>query len=165
MASSQWDAIEGLILVAPSSPPPTVSSDVSAPVLIVWAVDDDTEAYEHHDEWLEALDERDGPTTMLEAQKGGHNFGRLMESPDVLEGVKNFMVASLLHADLENGDEGMSERAERLKEELPDFLLAQSVSESEAVEKRGSTMSKSSNRRLSALLPQWVQSGMPTSSE
>merc|ERR1719440_2398072 len=100
-----------------------------------------------------------------------------LNSDSAATDVRNFTVAALLHSDLEaaaKNKQGLTERARRLTSELPPFLMAQSGGDSivdsdavksGAVSTEGQEQSCRSSKRLSALLPQWVASGMPTSSE
>merc|ERR1719253_492244 len=127
---------------------------------------------------MEALDDRDAPTSLVQVGSGGHHIGNLMEDAEASAAVRNFTVASLISSDLEaagaSDSTGLSERARRLASELPGFLMAQSggdfLVDSEAVKDGKVSTSQMSqarrgSQRLGALLPQWVASGMPTSSE
>lgn len=187
------EKVEGLILVAPSSPPPDGCSNVKVPVLILWGEDDPVESFDEEAEaWIEELDGRDQPTSM-EVTIGGHRFDRLLADRAVATALRNFTVSSLLISDLENtaprdgasisastaaatGEMVLSERAHCLTGALPGFILAGEESEADEDEEEDevnhetresvvSTDARRSVKRLSAILPQWLNAGMPMASE
>lgn len=175
--------VEGLILVAPSSPAPMEAQDLDVPVLVVWAKDDDTESFDDSTAWMEALDGRCAPTTLQASPVGGHNFYKMLQNTDMLAAVRNFTVTCLLLAEMErtavstrSGE--ATARSRRLSSELPGFLeeVADKVGDGDdeqeevkedpaAPESREVTAARSKAKRMSNILPQWIQAGMPTAAE
>lgn len=165
--------VEGLILVAPSSPAPIMCNDLDVPALLVWASDDDVSSFDENSIWKEALDDRCAPTTFLPCDSGGHNFGRMLKDPLAAQAVRNFTAASLLIGELEEAidDSGAmrptkSERERKLSNEIPRFLQDAENGKDEEPSVVGMLTSQAKRKSNKAFgLMSWMQAGMQTAAE
>merc|ERR1719235_1119337 len=93
--------VEGVILVAPSSPAPDMCQDLPVPAMLVWARDDEVSSFDDSNAWTQALDDRVAPTTILKCAEGGHRFDRVVGDKLEAQAVRNFTAAALLIGELE----------------------------------------------------------------
>jgi len=165
--------VPGLVLVAPTSPPPLVCSELTIPVLLLWSQDDNVCAFGERIPWKEALDNREGPTTMKDCKFGKHRIDKMLGDKVMSEAAHGFIVSSLLIAELVEHDEdeeplspGCGRRIRKLTEELPEFLRQASLhSHVDEDTDKSASKERLAALRLSSDLGGWVQSGMVQSSE
>lgn len=168
--------VDGLILVAPSSPAPSACSRLDVPVLLCWARDDDTACFEEAEVWIKALDDRCAPSMLLDVPSGGHRFDRILQCRDAQAASRRFTIATLMMATLEHANEESeckrSQRIMRLSRDLPEFLQF-NYEDDEDYDLDGAAdnplgcidIPEGPSRRLIIMLPQWIQAGVPTDSE
>jgi len=172
--------VEGVILVAPSSPAPEICCDLAVPALVVWASDDDVSSFEDSTAWKEALDDRCAPTSFLKCNSGGHRLDLMLADRLSAQAVRNFTAGALLVGELEDDaeDDGVvankkkSEREQRLSVELPDFVHDdedgdEDDSEGEEPEEQMQPVVSSKERKSikSMDIMNWMQAGMTTAAE
>lgn len=166
--------VDSLILVAPSSPAPSVCGRLNMPVLLCWARDDDTASFEEVDAWIKALDDRRGPSMLQDVETAGHRFDNVLRNEAVAAAVRRFTVAGLMMSTLQKDKEfecGRTQRIIQLSRNLPEFLQLH-VEKDADEDPDGSSPScadslwpESDEIRLINFLPQWIQAGVPTASE
>jgi len=171
--------VEGVILVAPSSPAPEMCQELAVPAMVLWARDDEVSAFEDHTAWMEALDDRLAPTTFLQCPSGGHRLDLLMKDHLEQQAVRNFTTAALLCGEMQE-DEGMivrsmSERERRLSGELPLHLQQSSDeeddesdadAEQDADREDEAVQYQAQRRSIKTMdIMSWMQAGMHTAAE
>jgi len=185
------ERVEAIVLVAPSSVVPGACETLSVPVLLFWAEDDDVSPFDDRHDWLEALDNRSAPTTLVFSERGGHRLDVLLSQEGAAEGIYRFTVSALLLGNLleeehleeqridSDDDEdprvkATKSRSSRLIAELPGFLRqdveccefrdGEPVPEAWHV-RSGMDTERRIKKRLCMDLPHWIQGGMLTASE
>lgn len=182
--------VQGVVLAAPSSPPPAACRGLHVPAFVLWARDDSVSPFDDAEEWIEALDNRSAPTTFRDVDTGGHRLD-LMAASDVAQLISHFTVSSLLIAHLEEGaalglqgleageneeDDEFACRSRRLTAELPGFAMRACHEPDEDQENAepvvgepcaAAPLSKAKHqaRRQSHGLQMWIQSGLPSEAE
>lgn len=172
--------LAGIILLGPTLPVPPAVEDLPAPLMVLWAQDDEISPFEERLEWLQAMNMADGIATVRECDTGGHNLESVLSDSGCAEAVRNFFLSSFLIADLLGAEEGRPEyagagddsvrdrggvagaaaaRIEHLTSALPESLREACR---DAEEDGQSPMMR---RRMTANLAGWIHSGLPTSSE
>jgi len=169
--------VEGVILVAPSSPAPEMSHELAVPAMVLWASDDEVSAFEDHTAWMEALDNRLAPTTFLQPHCGGHRLDLLMKGNLEKQAVRNFTTAALLCGEMQEDDgvivRTMSERERRLSGELPSHLQQssdeeddESEAEQDANREAEAVEYQAQRRSIKTMdIMSWMQAGMHTAAE
>jgi len=177
--------VTGLVLVAPSSPPPDACKELDVPVLVVWATNDDVTPIEECEGWLDTLLDRDAPTTMKECADGRHQLDLMLQDSNIADAMHSFAVSAFLIADLgeelvrteSNDVQDMfpvdvkaQERIHRLTDELPHFLQEAANHRHYGEEKSESngktdTMDTTRSRRLSQDISMFVAAGFVHDSE
>lgn len=166
-ASGSSHKIEGLILAAPGLPVPFGCNNLSLPVLLVWAHDDDVQNFDEGCEaWGEALQDLSSPVQMHDVETGGHSLAEMVTDESIASAIKRFANGAFLISDLEADAETedaegapcmtkcISERTRRLTCELPDIVHRLSTDE-------GSP----SKRELMERTKSWIDSGMASAAE
>lgn len=165
--------VSGVVLVGPSSPVPQSLGDVEAPVLLLWAQDDDISPFSESVAWVEAFDDADDVVaTVKECQIGGHSLDVMLADPGAATTMQNFFVSTFLISDLlqadaaeqSDGEQDMEAaksqaRIENLTSELPSAVR-------EACKHPLHTGDDGSmKRRMTANIANWIASGMSSTSE
>lgn len=178
MAGSRLaERVDGVVLVGPSSPVPSVCSQLECPILLLWAQDDQVSPYSEIRDWCEVFEDRRGPSLVKDAEKGGHNISEVIKESESAEPVLNFTIASMLIGCLlqaldaaEAGrtpmEELLTDRAVRLCDELPHFLASQLGGEPEdgvAAALAGGEPARMPRRmqRMVQALHDWIAGGLP----
>lgn len=131
-------SIAGVVLLAPSVPPPERCERLEVPVLVIWARDDKVSCYKEGAElWADALEARRSssgggrpPTAWREAKSGAHDMGKVLKRDD--RAACEFMyftatcllIEGLSHAagDYDVDPESLPPRLPRLCDELPSTI-------------------------------------------
>merc|ERR1740123_1928126 len=83
------------MLLGPCSPCPDRIDEFPAPLLVLWAKDDQISSFDDRIEWNESLGNSQVARISL-YPSGGHNFHDVLKNPGCADAVRNFFTACFL---------------------------------------------------------------------
>lgn len=168
------ERIDGILLVAPSSPVPDSISRLEVPVLLLWAENDEESPFQEIRDWYEALLDTSTISCIKDLSRGGHNIAEMMKEGETAQFVLFFVVSALLLCHLSQDIEEATSAGQhvrvtdlvfRLCDELPPFLANQVGGDAEEGVSAALTSSdparvKRRMHRLIESLREWISSGL-----
>jgi predicted esterase len=167
------ERVDGVLLIAPESPPPAECSRIEMPVMLVWAQNDEECPFVEIREWYELLESRRAPTWVSDPASGGHDFAELMKQGETAGQVGNFTVSCLVIGHIVKTLEEvgsnldslqLSDALARLCDELPIFLANQLRGDPEqgvaACISGEPSRIKRQMKELCSILKKWIREGM-----
>mmetsp|Transcript_57078 Transcript_57078/g.99785 ORF Transcript_57078/g.99785 Transcript_57078/m.99785 type:complete len:504 (+) Transcript_57078:171-1682(+) len=168
------ERVDGVLLVAPTSPVPEAISRLECPVLLLWAENDEESPFSEIRDWYQALQDRNTVSCTKDLSRGGHNFADMLKEGETAQFVLFFIVSALLlnqlcqsldEASCTGEDVRVSDSAYRLCDELPPFLANQVGGDAEdgvaaALTSRDPARVKRRMHRLIEALRDWISAGL-----